>query len=131
MKLVTAPEAAQLLCDDWTLAVSGFGGFGHPEAITNAVEKRFLAAAQPRNVSLIFAASNGDRKTRGMNHFAHEGLIRRVIAGGWRGTPLLGQLALSGAIEAYNWPQGVLCQIFRSTAAGQPGTSGGDIPLSW
>ena len=121
MKVVTATEAASLLRDDWVVAASGFGGFGHPEALTDAIEKRFLAEARPRNLSLLFAASNGDRRARGMNHFAHEGLIRRVIAGGWRGTPMLGALALKGSIEAYNWPQGVLCQLFRASAARHPG----------
>jgi propionate CoA-transferase len=121
MKAISAAEAAGLLRDGSTLAVSGFGGFGHPEAITDAVERRFLAEIHPRDLNLLFAASNGDRKTRGMNHFAHEGLVRRVIAGGWRGTPRLGELAIKGRIEAYNWPQGVLCQLFRSIAARHPG----------
>jgi hypothetical protein len=80
---------------------------------------RRTRAARP--LACSSAASNGDRRTRGMNHFAHEGLVRRVIAGGWRGTPMLGELALKGTIEAYNWPQGVLCQLFRATAARQPG----------
>jgi len=121
MKIVTAAEAASLLRDEWVIAASGFGGFGHPEALTDAIEKRFVAEARPRDLSLLFAASNGDRRTRGMNHLAHEGLIRRVIAGGWRGTPMLGALALNGSIEAYNWPQGVLCQLFRASAARHPG----------
>lgn len=121
MKIITAKRAAALLQDGWTIAASGFGGFGHPEAVTDAIEKRFLLEAQPRGLSLIFAASNGDRRTRGMNHFGHETMVKRVIAGGWRGTPKLGALAMQDRIEAYNWPQGVLCQLFRAIAAGQPG----------
>jgi propionate CoA-transferase len=121
MKVVTAREAAALLQSDWTVAASGFGGFGHPEAITDAVEKRFLLEAQPRGLTLVFAASNGDRRSRGMNHFAHEGMVKKVIAGGWRGTPRLSALAMNDKIEAYNWPQGVICQLFRATAAGQAG----------
>jgi propionate CoA-transferase len=121
MKILTAHAAAELLQDEWTIAASGFGGFGHPEALTDAIEKRFLAQGRPRTLNLLFAASNGDRRTRGMNHFAHEGLVRRVIAGGWRGTPGLGRLALDGRIEAYNWPQGVLSQLYRASAARQPG----------
>jgi propionate CoA-transferase len=121
MKLITAAEAAALLRDGWTIAASGFGGFGHPESLTDAVEKRFLGEGRPRDLTLLFAASNGDRGVRGMNHFAHDRLVRRVIAGGWRGTPRLGTLALEQRIEAYNWPQGVICQMFRAIAAGQPG----------
>jgi propionate CoA-transferase len=121
MKVVTAREAAALLRSDWTVTASGFGGFGHPEALTDAIERRFLEQGEPRNLTLLFAASNGDRRSRGMNHLAHERMVRKVIAGGWRGTPKLGELALQGRIEAYNWPQGVLCQLFRAIAAGQPG----------
>lgn len=121
MKVVTADEAAALLQNGWTIAASGFGGFGHPEALTDAIEKRHLREGKPRGLSLLFAASNGDRRTRGMNHFGHEAMLKRVIAGGWRGTPKLGALALQGKIEAYNWPQGVICQLFRAIAAGQPG----------
>lgn len=121
MKVVTAEGAAALLQDGWRIAASGFGGFGHPEAVTDAIEKRFLLEAHPRGLSLLFAASNGDRRTRGMNHFGHEAMVKRVIAGGWRGTPRLGALAMQDKIEAYNWPQGVISQLFRAIAAGQPG----------
>jgi propionate CoA-transferase len=121
VKVVKPTEAAALLQDGWTIAASGFGGFGHPEAITDAIEKRFLLEARPRDLTLLFAASNGDRRTRGMNHFGHETMVKRVIAGGWRGTPKLGALALQNKIEAYNWPQGVICQLFRAIAARQAG----------
>jgi len=121
MNILTASEAAARLRDGMTIAVSGFGGCVLPEAITAAVEERFLAEAAPRDLTLLFAASAGDRKTRGMGHFGYEGLVKRVIAGGWRGTPRLGELALSDKIEAYCWPQGVISQLYRAIAAGQPG----------
>ena len=121
MKLVSASEAASLIQNGWTLAASGFGGFGHPEAITAAIEERFLSEARPRGLTLMFAASNGDRHSRGMNHFGNEEMVSRVIAGGWRGTPRLGTLAAKNSIEAYNWPQGVMCQLYRAIASGQPG----------
>ncbi len=104
-----------------TVTASGFGGCCHAEAISAAVEARFLAEGRPRALTLLFAASTGDRKTRGMGHFGFEGLVKRVIAGGWRGTPRLGQLALDEKIEAYCWPQGVIAQLYRAIAAGQPG----------
>lgn len=121
MKVISAKDAAGLVQDGWTIAATGFGGFGHPEAITAAVEARFLEEGRPRNVSLLFGASSGDRKARGMSHFGNEGMVKRVIAAGWRGSPRLGALAVENKIEAYAWPQGVIAQLFRATAAGQPG----------
>jgi propionate CoA-transferase len=121
MLIIEAQEAARKVRDGMTVAASGFGGCCHPEAITAAVEERFLSEGTPRDLTLLFAASTGDRKTRGMGHFGYEGLVRRVIAGGWRGTPRLGQLALEDKIEAHCWPQGVIAQLYRAIAAGQPG----------
>ena len=121
MLIIDAHEAARQVRDGMTVAASGFGGCCHPEALSAAVEERFLSEGKPRDLTLLFAASTGDRKTRGMGHFGHEGLVRRVIAGGWRGTPRLGQLALEDKIEAHCWPQGVIAQLYRAIAAGQPG----------
>jgi propionate CoA-transferase len=121
MKIIDAASAAELIEPGWCVAASGFGGFCHPEAITAQIEERFLKTGEPRNLTIIFSASTGDRKTRGMGHLAFEGLVSRVIAGGWRGTPRLGQLAREEKIEAYAWPQGVIAQLYRAIAAGQPG----------
>ncbi len=121
MQVITSTEAAGLLNSGMTVAASGFGGCCHPEAISAAVERRYLAEGAPRDLTLLFAASTGDRKTRGMGHFGHEGLVERVIAGGWRGTPASARLALQDKIDAYCWPQGVIAQLYRAIAAGQPG----------
>ena len=121
MKLISADDAAALIQCGSTVASAGFLGAGHAEAITEAIERRFLRDQAPRDLTLIYSAGQGDRATRGVNHFCHRGLTRRVIGGHWRSAPGLAQLALDEGTEAYNLPQGVISQLYRAIAGRKPG----------
>jgi propionate CoA-transferase len=121
-KITTADEAIALIRDGDTLASTGFVQTGFAEALLSALERRFLATGSPRNLTLFAAAGQGDGKTLGLNHLGHDGLLHRVVAGHWGRMPKVAKLALDNRIQAYNLPQGIICQLFRDLAAGKPGT---------
>src|SRR3954447_5054778 len=120
-KVVSAAEAVAIIRPGDMVATSGFVGVGTPDAIFVALEERFRATGQPRDLGLLFAAAPGDGKERGLNRLAHDGLIGRVVGGHWSLVPKLGKMAADGLIEAWNLPLGCVSQLFREIAGRRPG----------
>ena len=122
VKVLTAAEAVMLVKDGDTVSTGGFVGSGSPESLTRALEKRFLETGSPKNLTLFHAAGQGNRDGSSSDHFAHEGMTKRVIAGHYNLAPNLGQLIIDNKIEGYNLPQGVISQMFRDIAGHKVGT---------
>ncbi|RKL61839.1 acyl CoA:acetate/3-ketoacid CoA transferase [Thermoanaerobacteraceae bacterium SP2] len=121
-KLMTPEEAVKLIKDGDTVAAMGSGGgVFEPSLIYEKLEERFLKSGHPCNLTLVHTSGFGDKKETGINRFAHEKMVKRVIGGHWGWSPKMAELANENKIEAYNLPQGVMTQLYREIAAKRPG----------
>ena len=121
-EIISAAQAARLIRQDDTLIIGGSGGIGVAEKILEALESRFLSDRQPGNLTILHTTGIGAVTQYGLNRLAHDGLIKRVIGGNFGlQLPFMKELIVSNRIEAYNFPQGVMCQLYRAMAGKQPG----------
>ena len=120
--IISAAEAAKFVQDGMTFTTSGFVACEMPESLSKALEKSFLETGHPRDLTLFYAAAQGNRDGSGADHFAHEGMLKRVIGGHYNMVPELGKLIFANKLEAYNLPQGTLSQLCRDIAAHKVGT---------
>ena len=122
MKKVSAQEAVKEIKSGDTVAVGGSGaGHGIPDALLEALGCHYLSGGTPQDITMFHPCGVGDNDKRGLNHLAHEGLIKRDIGGFWGNAPKLSQLALQNKLEAYNLPQGALSHLVRAIAGGEKG----------
>lgn len=121
-KFMDADGAIAMIRDGATIGlIGGGGGLVEASCLFSAVERRFLESGHPRDLTVVHSLGIGDRRTRGMNCFAHEGMVRRVIGGHWVWSPRMQEMARDEKIEAYVLPGGVVMQLYREIAAGRPG----------
>lgn len=119
---ISAKEAVDLIKDGDVVATNGFVGIGVPEEILVEVENKYAETKQPKDLTLYWAAGQGDSGDRGLNHFGLEGCVTHAIGGHWNLVPKLQKLALEDKIDAYNFPQGVISHMFRDASMGLPFT---------
>ena len=117
--VVTAMEAVLKIRDGATVLVNPVPS----EEVFCAFERAFLEQGRPCDLTMVWAAGLGpfSAERLGMNHFAHAGMTKRVIAGHVGLNYEMVKLIASEQCEAYNLPQGVLTQLYREIAAHRPG----------
>ncbi len=117
---LSAQEAANLIPDGGTVAATGFTMMGVAEEIYQAIERRFQETGHPRDLTLMHSAGQSDR-VGGMTHWAHEGLLSRIIGSHWGLAPKMSEFISTNKVAAYCLPQGQITHLYRAIAGGKPG----------
>ena len=122
VEILTAEEAVKLIPSEATVAFLGAGGgITEPTVVIEALAKRFRETKEPRDLTFYYSTGLGDRAERGLSPLAQPGLCKRAIGGHWDQSPRLAEMVVRNEIEGYNFPMGVMSQLLRAAAAGQPG----------
>src|SRR5437764_14909462 len=80
---------------------------GVAEALYEAIEQSFRETGHPRDLIIVHAAGQSNRKI-GFEHFAVEGLAKRIVGSHWGLMPRMSAFLGQGGAEA-------VCQIGRAS----------------
>lgn len=126
--VVSAREAADHIKDGAVVTVSSSSALGCPDRMLSGIGERFAETGRPRGITSVHPIAAGDMYgVKGVDHIAEPGLLDRIVAGSFPSgqssmdPPLIWQRVENNDIEAYNLPSGVLFQMHRAGACGQPG----------
>ncbi len=114
-KIVTADEAIRSVPDGATVLIVPTPA----EELYPAFYRSFAATGSPKDLTVVWAAGLGPLsfERKGMNHFAYTGMVKRIIAGHIGLNYEVAKMIATNQVEAYNLPQGTLCQLYREIAA--------------
>lgn len=117
---ITAEQATEFVKDKTTICPIGMTLVSASEAILKALEASFLESGHPSGLTLLHSCGQSDRKD-GIQHFAHEGMVTRIIGSHWGLQPRWMEMIANNQVDAYCLPQGQIAQLYRSMACGLPG----------
>ena len=124
----SAAEAVALIPNGAVVAVNSSSGLCCPDAVLEALGRRFDETGSPRNLTTIHPIAAGDFfGTRGIDHIARPGCLARVIAGSYPSgptnadPPLIWQMIGRNEVKAYNLPAGIVFDMLREAAGHRPG----------
>jgi propionate CoA-transferase len=118
-KVLEVDEAVQLIASGSTITVSGVLGVVYPERVMSALEARFLATGEPRDLTWFDPTPSG--RGPGFERLAHPGMLKRVIDSWYTPFPQLVSMIQANQVEAYCLPLGTLHLLVREIARGSPG----------
>jgi acyl CoA:acetate/3-ketoacid CoA transferase len=126
--VLSAADAVGRIPTGATVSVSSSSGLGCPDAVLRALGERYAATGEGGDLTLLHPIAAGDMYgIDGVDHLTAPGQIRRIIAGSYPSgpssapPPKIVAAIEDNLIEAYNIPSGILFQLHRASAVGQPG----------
>lgn len=127
-KTISADGAAALIQDGAVITVSSASALGCPDAVLEAIGRRYERCGHPRGITSLHPIGAGDMYgVKGMEHLAQPGLLAKVLAGSYPSgasslpTPNIWRMIVENSIPAYNVPSGVMYDLHREAAAKRPG----------
>jgi propionate CoA-transferase len=127
-KQISRAEAAALIPDGAVVAVNSSSGLCCPDDVLAAIGERFDTSGAPRDLTTIHPIAAGDFfGTKGVDHIAKPGCLKRIIGGSYPSgpsnaePPLIWQMITANEVEAYNVPSGVVFDMLREGAGHRPG----------
>lgn len=123
-KVIEAQDVGKLIKDGANVTVCGVTGTMFAELTLSCIEVSFLTTGHPKDLTLIYPCPFGYSTVEGADHFANEGMLKRVIGSSYheRYFPKLCNMVRQDRIEGYVLPLGVFYQLIRDMSAGLPGT---------
>lgn len=119
-RFVSVAEAVAAIADGATVATDGFTMMGVAEAVYAGIEQSFGQTGHPRDLTVVHASGQSNR-VDGFEHFAVDGLVRRVVGSHWGLMPRMSAFLGRDGAEAVCLPQGQISALYRAIAGGRPG----------
>ncbi len=123
MKIITSDEAAELINDNSCVYLSGFGAYGAPDDIYDAIARRFKEYNHPQGLNICCGVCTGDNTDNevGINRLNEVGIIGSIVAAHFKYAKTLWKNISDNKLAAYTIPLGVMIQLWSAKAARQPG----------
>ena len=95
IRILKPKDIGDVLFDGCTVGIGGAGaGHAVPDLILKSMGAHFVKTGHPRDLTLFNPCGLGDNDSKGLNHLAIEGLVKRGIGGFWGNAPKMVKLAL-------------------------------------
>jgi propionate CoA-transferase len=113
----------ELINDGDTVAIVSGGMVGYPEYLSIGLAERYKETGHPKGLTVFAGCGHGIpvHPTMGDSKFAQPGMLKRYVASHPMTCRPIQEMIMACEVEGYSLPQGVLQQLYRTSAAKQPG----------